>query len=206
MGDMIAYLSRGGIVMIPLFLCSILGLAIVIEKSFNLRRRKVLIPEIISVIETISSSEDIKMATNICERNSGPFANIILVGLRNKGLPKEEMKEIIIDQGRQEVRTLERGLAVLETIAGIAPLLGLLGTVLGMIKVFTVITTQGTGQASLLAGGISEALITTVSGLVIGIPVLVAYNYFTNRAENFILDIEKYSTHLLQKIHHIQNQ
>ena len=75
-----------------------------------------------------------------------------------------------------------------------------------MIKVFTVITTQGTGQASLLAGGISEALITTVSGLVIGIPVLVAYNYFTNRAENFILDIEKYSTHLLQKIHHIQNQ
>ncbi|OGC03630.1 hypothetical protein A2V82_08105 [candidate division KSB1 bacterium RBG_16_48_16] len=203
---MIAYLSRGGIVMIPLFLCSILGLAIVIEKSFNLRRRKVLIPEIISVIETISSSEDIKMATNICERNSGPFANIILVGLRNKGLPKEEMKEIIIDQGRQEVRTLERGLAVLETIAGIAPLLGLLGTVLGMIKVFTVITTQGTGQASLLAGGISEALITTVSGLVIGIPVLVAYNYFTNRAENFILDIEKYSTHLLQKIHHIQNQ
>src|SRR3990172_5318936 len=144
MGDMIAYLSRGGIVMIPLFLCSILGLAIVIEKSFNLRRRKVLIPEIISVIETISSSEDIKMATNICERNSGPFANIILVGLRNNGLPKEEMKVLIIDQGRQEVRTRERGLAVLETIAGIAPLLGLLGTVLGMIKVFTVITTQGT--------------------------------------------------------------
>jgi biopolymer transport protein ExbB len=206
MGDMIAYLSRGGIVMIPLLLCSILGLTIVIEKSFNLRRRKVMIPEIISVIETISSSEDIKMATNICERNSGPFANIILVGLRNTGLTKEEMKEIIIDQGRQEVRTLERGLAVLETIAGIAPLLGLLGTVLGMIKVFTVITTQGTGQASLLAGGISEALITTVTGLVIGIPVLVAFNYFTNRAENFILDIEKYSTHLLQKIHSIQNQ
>ncbi len=98
------------------------------------------------------------------------------------------------------MRSLERGLAALETIAGIAPLLGLLGTVLGMIKVFTVISRQGTGQASLLAGGISEALITTVTGLFIGIPALIMYNYFSHRAENYILDIEKYTTKLMQKI------
>jgi biopolymer transport protein ExbB len=88
----------------------------------------------------------------------------------------------------------------LETVAAIAPLLGLLGTVIGMIKVFTVISTQGAGQASLLAGGISEALITTATGLVIGIPILVAFNFFTNKAENYILDIEKYSTALLHRI------
>ena len=205
MGEMISYLSRGGVVMIPLILCSVLGLALVIEKAVSLRRKKILVPEIISVIESISSTEDIKMATSICERNSGPFANIILAGLHSQNLPQEEIKEIITDQGRQEVRELERGLPVLETIASISTLLGLLGTVIGMIKVFTVISIQGAGQASLLAGGISEALITTATGLSIGIPVLVAFNYYTNRAENLILDIEKYSSRFLQKTRLIQN-
>ncbi len=200
MNQVISTLARGGIVMIPLVLCSIIGLAVVIEKFYNLRKNKILIPEIISVIESIKSLQDVKLATTICERNNGPFPNIILSGLRNQNLEMEEIKELINDEGRQQVRTLERGLPVLETVASIAPLLGLLGTVLGMIKVFTVISTQGTGQASLLAGGISEALITTATGLVIGIPLLVAFNYFTNKAENFIMDIEKYSTDLLQKI------
>ena len=203
MSEVISYLSRGGIVMIPLLLCSIIGLAIVLERSFSLRRRKILIPEIISVIESISSPQDIQLAVSICERNAGPLANIVLTGLRNQDLPLEEIKELTTDQGRQEIRTLERGLPVLETIAGIAPLLGLLGTVIGMIKVFTVISTQGAGQASLLAGGISEALITTATGLVIGILILVAYNYFANRAESYVLDIEKYTTNLLQKIRQI---
>ena len=200
MTDAIAFLTRGGVVMIPLLLSSIIGVAIIIEKAFSLRRSKILIPEIISVIDSISSIDDVNLALNICERKSGPFANIVLTALRNQNLPKEEIKELISDQGRQEVRTLERGLGVLETIAGIAPLLGLLGTVIGMIKVFNVISTQGTGQASLLAGGISEALITTATGLVIGIPILVAYNYYTSRAENIILDIEKYTSNLLRKI------
>lgn len=203
MTDVIAYLSRGGIVMIPLMLCSIIGLAIVVEKSISLRRKKILIPEIISIIDSISSNEDVKLATSICEKNRGPLANIILVGLQNQSLPMEDIKELTMDQGRQEVRFLERGLPVLETVAGIAPLLGLLGTVIGMIKVFNVISTQGAGQASLLAGGISEALITTATGLVIGIPMLVAYNYFTNRAENFVMDIEKQTTTLLQRIKQI---
>jgi len=200
MTEAVSYLARGGIMMIPLLFCSVLGLAIVIEKAFSLRRNKILIPEIISVIESISDAKDIKLALNICEKNSGPFANIVLTALLNRDLPKDDIKELITDQGRQEVRDLERGLGVLETVAGISPLLGLLGTVIGMIKVFTVISTQGTGQASLLAGGISEALITTATGLVIGIPILVAYNYYTSRAEGIIMDIEKYTSDLLQKI------
>lgn len=205
MAEVISYLSRGGIVMIPLLLCSILGLAIIIEKTFSLRKKKILIPEIISIIDSISSVEDIKLATSICEKNRGPLANIILVGLKNQALSMEDIKELTVDQGRQEVRGLERGLSLLETVAGIAPLLGLLGTVIGMIKVFNVISTQGAGQASLLAGGISEALITTATGLVIGIPMLVAFNYYTNRAENFVMDIEKHTTTLLQGIKQINS-
>ncbi len=205
MSDAITFLSKGGIMMIPLFLCSILGLMIVIEKIFSLRRDKILIPEIISVVDSINSNQDIKLATTICQKNKGPLPNIILIGLQNQTLPMDDFKELITDEGRQQVRILERGLPVLETVAGVSPLLGLLGTVLGMIKVFNVISTQGTGQASLLAGGISEALITTATGLFIGIPMLVAFNYFTDRAENFIMDIEKYSTRLLQKIRNINN-
>jgi biopolymer transport protein ExbB len=99
---------------------------------------------------------------------------------------------------------LERGLVGLETVAGISPLLGLLGTVVGMIKVFTVISQQGIGQATTLSGGISEALITTAVGLSIGIPSLVAFNYFTNRAENLVLDIEKHCNTLLKQLRKIQ--
>ena len=106
---------------------------------------------------------------------------------------------MISDQGRQEVGSLEKGLVVMETIASIAPLLGLLGTVIGMIKVFNVIQQQGLGQTQALSGGISEALITTVVGLSIGIPSVVGYTFFTDKAENLILDIEKYTSKLLRK-------
>lgn len=198
-------LLRGGIIMIPLILCSIISLSIFIEKLITLRRKRVIIPEIVSVIENIKSLDDVSLAISICKKNKGVFSNIIQIGLRNSHLPKEEIKEIFTDQGRQEARTLERGLVILETIAAIAPLLGLLGTVIGMIKVFDVISVQGVGQATALSSGISEALITTVVGLSIGIPTLVFYNYFTNKAENLILDIEKFSNNLIKKLHSFQS-
>jgi biopolymer transport protein ExbB len=197
MTEILAELQKGGVIMVPLLIGSILALAIVIERAFNLRYRKVIVPEIVTSIRTITNMEDVRVAERICEANKGPFANIMLATLRNQDLPKDELKEIILDQGRQEVRVLERGLVMLETIAAAAPLLGLMGTVLGMIKVFNVISQQGIGQASVLSGGISEALITTVTGLAIGIPALVAFNYFTNKAESLVMDIEKYSTLLL---------
>ncbi|MBU8921957.1 MAG: MotA/TolQ/ExbB proton channel family protein, partial [Bacteroidales bacterium] len=171
-----------------------------IERSFCLRKKKVIVAEIVSAIGKIESVEDMKVAERICEANPGPFASIVLVALRNRGMDLDELKEAILDQGRQEIRTLERGLVALETIAVAAPLLGLMGTVLGMIKVFNVISEQGIGQASILSGGISEALITTVTGLAVGIPALVAYNLLTNRAESLVLDIEKYSSGLLRSI------
>ncbi|OQX87149.1 hypothetical protein B6D60_04575 [candidate division KSB1 bacterium 4484_87] len=194
------FIERGGIIMIPLLLSSIIVLAIVIERSIVLRKKKILIPEIIRVIEEIKKPDDIHLAISICNKNKGAFANIVQLGLENSDLPHEELKELISDQGRQEVRTLQKGLVIIETIAAIAPLLGLLGTVLGMIKVFTVISEQGLGQTQALSGGISEALITTVFGLSIGIPALIFYNYFADKSENMIMDIEKYTSKLLRKI------
>ncbi len=199
------FFQRGGIVMIPLLLCSVTALTLIIERSIVLRRKKILVPEIINVIETIQKPEDVHLALSICNKTNGAFANIVQVALENRGLPRAEIKELITDQGRQEVRSLQRGLTVIETIAGIAPLLGLLGTVTGMIKVFNVITQQGLGQTQTLSAGISEALITTVVGLTIGIPSLVVYNYFADKADNLILDIEKYTSKLMLKINVFQN-
>jgi len=200
MEHILDFLHKGGFIIYPLLLSSIIGLAVVIEKSLSLRRKKVIIPEIVNVIDNIKSGSDIGMALSICDKHDGPFPNIIKVGLENRNRPKDEVKEVITDYGRQEVHQLEKGLIILETIAGIAPLLGLLGTVIGILKVFNVISEMGVGQATAMAGGISEALITTIVGLSIGIPAVVGYNFFTNKAETLVLEIEKYSSLLTQKV------
>ncbi len=201
---MIELFQRGGIMMYPLLLTSLVALAFVIERAILLRKKKVLIPEITSIVNNFSTLKDIDLARTICEKYEGPLPNIIKIGLKNYDLPKSEIKEILEDQGRQEIRKLEKGLVVLETSAAIAPLLGLLGTVIGMVEVFAVIKDQGIGQTAALSGGISQALLTTVTGLFIGIPVLIAYNFYTNKAEGLVLDIEKYTNDLIQKIVNIK--
>ncbi|MEJ2636017.1 MAG: MotA/TolQ/ExbB proton channel family protein, partial [Calditrichia bacterium] len=157
-------------------------------------------PEIISVLDQIKSPSDLGMARAICQKFEGPFSKIVQLGLDNDDLPPEELRVLVEDEGRQEVRILRRGLIPLETVAAVAPLMGLLGTVLGMIKVFEIIQTLGVGQAKALSGGISEALITTAAGLFIGIPVLIAFNYFSSRADALVLDMENYVILLLNKI------
>ncbi|MGD2088729.1 MAG: MotA/TolQ/ExbB proton channel family protein [Candidatus Aminicenantes bacterium] len=205
MNHVLEFFGKGGFVMYPLLLCSIAALAIVIEKIVTLRRKKVIIPEVVNVLDNIKETGDIGLALSICEKHEGPFANIIRAGLVNRELPREELKEVLSDQGRQEVQYLERGLVILETIAAIAPLLGLLGTVIGILKVFDVIAVMGVGQATALSGGISEALITTIVGLSIGIPAVVVFNLFANKAERLILEIEKYSALLLAKMTSFHN-
>jgi len=204
MNEILDFIDKGGFTIYPLFLCSILGMAIVIEKAVGLRRKKVIIPEIVNVMDNIKGPADVGLALSICEKHEGSFANMVKVALENRDLPKEEIKEALNDQGRQEVHVLERGLVALETIAAIAPLLGLLGTVIGILKVFNVIAEIGVGQASALSGGISEAMITTIVGLSIGIPAVVVYNFFTDRAEGLVLEIEKHSSSLLRKVSSFQ--
>jgi biopolymer transport protein ExbB len=197
---MLEFLSKGGWVMYPLLFSSIIALAVIIERFWFLRRKKVLIPEIVGVLDQINSPEDLNLAKSICSKKEGPFSRTVLTCLNNQDLPIDELRVLVEDEGRQEVRSLERGLLTLEIIAAVAPLLGLLGTVIGMIKVFNVIQTLGVGQAKALSGGISEALVTTATGLTIGIPALIAFHYFRHRSEAFILDIEKYVILLLNKL------
>ena len=197
---MIELFQQGGVLMYPLAFCSVVALAIIVERALNLRRAKVIRPDITQVIENIKSPEDLGLAYAICEKNKGPFSAVVLTALEMKELPKEEIKEAILDTGRQQTRSLERGLVVLDTVAGISPLLGILGTVLGMIQIFRDITQFGIGQASALASGIQLALITTAAGLCIGIPALVAYNYFTNKVDGLAMDLEYWAGYLLNKL------
>ena len=191
---------QGGVLMIPLAACSVLAVWVVVDRAFHLRASRVMEPEIVGVIDSIEEPGDIPLARSICDKHPGPFAAIVRVALDNRERPRVELRELIEDQGRQEVARLERGLGLLETVAGIAPLLGLLGTVLGMIQVFEVVSQQGVGQAQSLSGGISQALITTAAGLSIGIPALVGYNYFVGKAERLVLDMEAQTNRLVQKI------
>jgi len=203
---MLELFERGGIMMYPLAIASLIMVAIVIERLIMLRKKRIIIPEIINIVDQFKTVKDIDLAKNICSKYSGPLPNLVQAGLNNSELERTEIKELVEDQGRQEIRKLEKGLGILETTAAIAPLMGLLGTVLGMIKVFTVIKEQGIGQASALSGGISEALVTTVTGLFIGIPALIFFNYFSYKAENFVLDIEKHTDRLIQKLHRLKNR
>jgi len=203
---MLEFFQRGGIMMYPLALTSLIAVAFIIERVISLRKRRILVPEILSVVENFSSLKDIDLARNICQKYSGPLSNIILMALDHYPVSKEEMREILEDQGRQEIRVLQKGLVWLEAIAAVAPLMGLLGTVLGMVQVFSVIQEQGIGQTAALSGGISQALLTTVTGLFVGIPALIAYYYFSYKSENLILDIEKYSNQLINKIKQIKSE
>ncbi|HHS12511.1 MAG TPA: MotA/TolQ/ExbB proton channel family protein [bacterium] len=199
-------LLKGGIMMPPLILASVIGLAVTIERALFLRRRRIVKPEILDFIHRVETAEKIETAFESTSFGKGPFWNIIRKTLEFRHETREEMREAIADQGRQEARHLERGLVVLETIAGIAPLMGLLGTVLGMIKVFRVISEQGLGQTQALSGGIAEALITTVVGLFIAIPALVAFYFFNHRVEDLILEIEKHTSRLLKRLDSLQGK
>lgn len=193
-------LLQGGLVMIPLAGCSVLALWVILDRAWHLRRDRVVRSEIVDVIDMLEEPGDVPLARSICERNPGAFSTIVLTVLDHRDRPRDEMREAVEDQGRQEVARLERGLGVLETVAAIAPLLGLLGTVLGMIDVFDVVSRQGAGQAQSLSGGISQALITTATGLSIGIPSLVAYNWLVGRAERLVLELEGHANRLMKKI------
>jgi biopolymer transport protein ExbB len=194
---MIDTIIKGGIIMIPIILCSIIALAIIIERAYNLTPAKVHPPDFVSKIKGLLNSGKIKEAITICSGTVSPVATIIEAGVLKRKKEREQIKEAIEHAGRQETHQLNKYLTVLATIASIAPLIGLLGTVTGMVKAFGVIAVQGVGDPNALAGGISEALITTVAGLVVAIPTLVAHNYFSKRITRFVMEMENTSLELL---------
>ena len=195
------WLAGGGPIMIPLFICSILALAVILERAVSLRRRRIIRPELIEVIDAIRGPKDIQLIFNRCNAIKGPFSNIIKRAISNTHLSREEKVLDIQATGRQEARALERMLVVLEIITAITPLLGLLGTVLGMSQVFDVIAEVGLGETKAFSGGIAQALRTTIIGLGVAIPSLIAYSSFDRKVDNLILEMEKYSMSLLNKIY-----
>jgi biopolymer transport protein ExbB len=195
-----ALFLKGGPVMYPLALMSVLTMAVIIEKLFSLRTAKVIHGEIVSCIESIRTPADIPLAVKICERFDTPFANIIRAGLAESNKPMFIVRQAMEDTGRREVKRLERYMVVLETAAASGPLMGLLGTVIGMIQVFSVISVSGVGQAGMLSGGIAQALITTVFGLIVAVPALIVFNFLDARIEGMVMRIDEYSHMLLKKL------
>jgi biopolymer transport protein ExbB len=194
---MIELIIKGGPVMGPILLCSVISLAIIVERCLSLRRHRILRYDILQRIEELLRDRKIPEATTLCKRYPSSMTRILLAAILNHDKTRQEIKEIIEDAGRHEVPVLERYLMILGTIASISTLLGLLGTIIGMIKTFNVIATLGYGHPEALAGGISEALIATASGLGVAIPTLVLYNFFTSKVDSLVVEMEKNSLRIL---------
>jgi biopolymer transport protein ExbB len=194
---MIEWIIKGGPVMAPLLLCSVISLAIIVERGLSLRRNRILRYDILQRIEELLRDRKIPEASTLCKRYPSSMTRILLAAILNHDKSRQEIKEIIEDAGRQEVPVLERYLTILGTIASIAVLLGLLGTVTGMIRTFNAIAALGYGHPEALASGISEALVATATGLAIAIPTLVLYNFFTSKVDSLVVEMEKNSLRIL---------
>jgi biopolymer transport protein ExbB len=196
--SVIELFEKGGPVMYPILLCSILFVAILIERLFHLHRAQINTNEFVAGIRNIIKKRNIAEAISICEETPGPVAHVIKTGLVKHDRPKNEIREAIDDAALHEVPRLEKNLVVLATIAHIAPLLGLFGTVLGMIQVFDKIQAlAGRQDPGQLAGGIGQALLTTAAGLAVAIPVFVAYNYLVSRVGALVWDMERSATEVV---------
>ena len=194
---MIELIIKGGPVMGPILLCSVISLAIIVERCLSLRRHRILRYDILQRIEELLRDRKIPEATTLCKRYPSSMTRILLAAILNHDKTRQEIKEVIEDAGRHEVPVLERYLMILGTIVSISTLLGLLGTITGMIKTFNVIAALGYGHPEALAGGISEALIATASGLGVAIPTFVLYNFFSSKVDALVIEMEKNSLRML---------
>lgn len=189
---------KGGLIIIPILLSGALTLAIIIERLISFRNAEIDNDRFIKEIEDRLKRRKIKESLDFCDENDNPVPRIIKAGLLKSDRSREEIKETIDDAANHEIPNLEKYLGILATIATVSPLLGLLGTVTGLIKAFMVIEAQaGLVNPGDLAGGIWEALVTTVAGLIVAIPAYLAYNYFVSRVNNIVLQMEKSATRLI---------
>ncbi len=196
--QMLQIFRAGGPVMWPILLCSIVALAIVLEKFWHLNRIRIDTQDFLRKILDKMKHHQTKEALEVCDAQQGPIANILKAGILRYDRPRPQIKEAIEDASLYEIPRLEKNLPALATIAHVSPLLGLLGTVTGMVRTFQMIQAKTSSLQPVspgdLAGGIWEALLTTVAGLIVAIPTFVAYNYLVNRVNSLILEMEKGAT------------
>ncbi len=193
-------MRAGGWLMWPILACSVVALAIILERLWSLRRRRVMPPGLMEQVWQWQRDQALTPERIQALALGSPLGRLLSAGLVNRNHSREVMKEAINDVGRQVVANLERYLNTLGTIASVSPLLGLLGTVFGMIDIFTVIIDAGVGNPGVLAGGISEALLTTAAGLTVAIPSLMFHRYFNGRVNQFALAMEEEALNLVEVI------
>jgi len=194
-------IKSGGWIMIPLILCSITAMGIIGERFWTLQRKKVLPPQLIPQIWQLVQSEQVNNMAIEQLRENSPLGIVLAAGLSNRQHSRAIMKSRIEESGRQVVHELERFLNTLGSIALISPLLGLLGTVTGIIQIFSSLMTNGLGNPAVLAGGIGVALITTASGLAVAIPSVFFHRYFERLVDEYVLKMEEESIKLMDMIH-----
>lgn len=198
---MLEIIKAGGWVMWPILACSVLAMAIVCERLWSLRAKRIIPPHLVAQVWELYRKDRLDSTRLRQLQTSSPLGAVLAAGLANHHYGREVMKEAIEDAGRQMTHELERFLNSLGTVASIAPLLGLLGTVLGMIKVFSAITAAGVGEPKVLAGGIAEALITTAAGLSVAIPALIFHRYFQARVDALVLRMENEALRFIEIMH-----
>jgi biopolymer transport protein ExbB len=193
--------SAGGLFMWPIILCSVIAAGIVLERLWTLQARRIMPPDLSRKIWALVEAGQVNDKVIAALDANSPLGKVLAIGLAHRHRPREIMMERLEDAGRHVTHELDRFLNTLGTIASIAPLLGLLGTVTGIIKAFNAIQSGGMGDPRLLSGGISEALITTAAGLTVAIPALVAYRYLRGRVDKIVVQIEKEVLHFADALH-----
>jgi biopolymer transport protein ExbB len=194
-------IKSGGWMMLPIVLSSITAMAIIVERFWALRRKKILPPELVAQVWKLSREKKLDDVALRHLKYSSPLGCILAAGLANSHHGRKFMKECIEETGRKVVHDLERFLNTLGTIAAIGPLLGLLGTVFGMIDIFSSLMLHGAGNPAALAGGISIALITTASGLAVAIPSLIFHRYFERLVDEYVVIMEEEALKLVDLLH-----
>ncbi len=192
---------KGGIIMIPIAICSLVALALVVERLLTIRRSRI-IPDgfLDGLRDLVRQNADRSKGIEYCRASNSPLSRICEAGLRNWDRPIEQVEKNIGDAGQREIAGMRKHLRALSVIASIAPLLGLLGTIFGMIKAFQTVAASGEalGRTELLAEGIYEAMITTAAGLIVAIPTLVMYNFIASRIDRFVLEMDAACLELVQ--------
>ncbi|WP_251359872.1 MotA/TolQ/ExbB proton channel family protein [Kangiella sp. TOML190] len=200
-GMLLDLLKAGGWTMVPIILCSLIAMGIIIERFWSLRKDSILPKHLVAQVWTWIKNGQFDKSKMRDLKNSSALGEVLTAGLLNHQFGREAMKASINEAGRGIVIRLERFLNTLGSIALVAPLLGLLGTVIGMIKVFTVIRLEGVGNADALAGGISEALITTAAGMAVAIPTVVLHRYFSRKVEELVTEMEQEALKMVDVLH-----
>ena len=203
---MVEIVKSGGFLMAPIILCAIIAMGIILERYWTLQQKRVIPEDLTSKVWGWVKKDQLDQKQIQSLHQGSALGQILAAGLINRDRERSVMKDSIEDTGRHVVHELERYLETLGTIAAVSPLLGLLGTVIGMVDVFTTITSQGVGNAAALAGGIAQALITTAAGLTVAIPALIGYRYFRNRVDTLVVDMEKEAIKLVEALHRRQEK